>query len=98
MNTSGVLLRELGFYEHFINPLRRDFLLPIARLLYPEWCGDGSGLDSQRAFIVSYDYDRDGDESDLNIHFDNAEVTLNVSLDEGFEGGDLYLGGMRQVI
>ena len=59
-------------------------------------CGT-DGLDSQRAFIVSYDCERDGDDTDLNIHFDNAEVTLNVSLDNNFQGGDLYLGGMRKV-
>ena len=32
---------------------------------------------------------------DLNYHYDNAEVTLNVSLGGDYEEGSLYFGGMR---
>lgn len=87
-----VLLNELGFDEEFFNPLRTDYLIPITKLLYPEWGGDT--LDSHKAFIVQY---KIGEDVDLSYHYDNAEVTLNVSLGSEFTGGALYFGGMRQV-
>ena len=37
------------------------------------------------------------DDSDLRLHFDNAEVTLNVSLNEDFIGGELFFGNIKTV-
>lgn len=34
---------------------------------------------------------------DLSYHYDNAEVTLNVSLGKDFTEGNLYFGDMKQV-
>ena len=87
-----LLLSEMGFDEGFVKPLRRDYLMPLSRLLYPEWVG--KGLDSHRAFVVKYAME---DDVELSYHFDNAEVTLNVCLGERFTGGDLYFGSMRTV-
>lgn len=70
--------------------------MPIASKLYPDWVGQ-SRLDSQRAFIVRYDYKEMSENSDLRLHFDNAEVTLNVSLNKGFTGGELFFGNMKTV-
>ena len=67
--------------------------MPITRLLYPE-CG-GNTLDSHKAFTVHY---KIGEDLDLSYHYDNAEVTLNVSLGKEFVGGELFFGDMRQVI
>ncbi|MBN3296594.1 OGFD2 protein, partial [Amia calva] len=92
MNNYGILLNELGFDEGFITPLRVDYLSPITALLYPE-CG-GDCLDSHKAFVVKYAMHED---LDLSYHYDNAEVTLNVSLGEDFVEGNLYFGDMRQV-
>ncbi|XP_067862311.1 2-oxoglutarate and iron-dependent oxygenase domain-containing protein 2 [Heptranchias perlo] len=92
MNNYGVLLNELGFDETFITPLREDYLQPIASLLYPD-CGGGR-LDSHKAFVVKYIINQD---LDLSFHYDNAEVTLNVSLGKDFNEGNLYFGDMRQV-
>lgn len=91
-----VLLEELGFYPEFMNVLRSDYLNPIATVLFPEWTGT-SGLQSQRAFTVKYDFESMKENSDLSFHFDNAEVTLNISLDGDFDGGELYFGQMRTV-
>ncbi|XP_035691918.1 2-oxoglutarate and iron-dependent oxygenase domain-containing protein 2-like [Branchiostoma floridae] len=93
MNNYGILLNELGFDEGFITPLRTDYLRPICRLLYPDWGGDA--LDSHKAFVVTYKL---GEDLDLSYHYDNAEVTLNVSLGKDFEEGSLYFGNMRQVV
>ena len=66
----------------------------MASLLYPEWVGE-SGLDSHKAFSVSYELE--GDHS-LAYHFDNAEVTLNVCLGTTFTGGELCFGPMAGVL
>ena len=88
-----ILLSELGFDEGFMNILRKDYLMPIAKLLYPEWVGL-RGLASHRAFIVKYTIAED---VELSYHYDNAEVTLNVCLGKQFKGGELYFGPMRMV-
>ena len=82
----------MGFDDNFMDPLRRDFLMSLAQLLYPNWVG--KGLDSHRAFIVKYTME---DDVELSYHYDNAEVTLNVCLGRSFKGGDLYFGPMRTV-
>ncbi|XP_069557630.1 2-oxoglutarate and iron-dependent oxygenase domain-containing protein 2 [Brachyistius frenatus] len=92
MNHYGILLDELGFDDGFVTPLRERYLRPLAALLYPD-CG-GPSLDSHKAFAVKYDMNED---LDLTYHYDNAEVTLNVSLGKQFTEGNLYFGDMRQV-
>jgi hypothetical protein len=52
-----------------------------------------SGLDSHKAFIVSY---RMGQDIDLAYHYDNAEITVNISLNDEFNDGDLYFGTMAK--
>ena len=78
--------------DAFMDVLRVDYLMPLARLLYPDLVG--GGLDSHRAFVVKYAMKED---LDLSYHFDNAEVTLNICLGANFTGGDLYFGPMRTV-
>ncbi|XP_065054766.1 2-oxoglutarate and iron-dependent oxygenase domain-containing protein 2-like isoform X2 [Rhopilema esculentum] len=90
MNNYGILLLEIGFKEYFFDPLVFNFLSPIAKILYPDWVGDG--LDSHRPFIVGYQLGKD---VDLSYHYDDAEITLNVSLGKEFNGGELYISGMK---
>ncbi|XP_056113395.1 2-oxoglutarate and iron-dependent oxygenase domain-containing protein 2 isoform X1 [Rhinichthys klamathensis goyatoka] len=92
MNNNGILLNELGFDESFITPLREVYLRPLTALLYSD-CG-GSCLDSHKAFVVKYAMRED---LELCYHYDNAEVTLNISLGKDFTEGNLFFGGMRQV-
>ncbi|XP_069475743.1 2-oxoglutarate and iron-dependent oxygenase domain-containing protein 2 isoform X2 [Ambystoma mexicanum] len=92
MNNYGVLLNELGFDEWFIAPLREKYLQPVTSILYPD-CG-GKYLDSHKAFVVKYSLSED---LDLSSHYDNAEITINVSLGKEFAEGNLYFGDMRQV-
>jgi hypothetical protein len=83
----------MGFDEHFIKPLRELYLSPIAKVLFPD-CG-GSSLDSHRAFTVSYGPSSD---RDLDLHFDNGEVTANICLscdEDSDAGGEVYFDGMR---
>ena len=92
MNNYGVLLYELGLDEPLVTPLRERFLQPLMALLYPD-CG-GGWLDSHRAFVVKY---APGQDRELGCHYDNAELTLNVSLGKAFTGGALYFGDLFQV-
>ncbi|DAA20669.1 2-oxoglutarate and iron-dependent oxygenase domain-containing protein 2 isoform X1 [Bos indicus] len=92
MNNYGVLLHELGLDEPLVTPLRERFLQPLMALLYPD-CG-GGWLDSHRAFVVKY---APGQDRELGCHYDNAELTLNVSLGKAFTGGALYFGDLFQV-
>ncbi len=87
-----VLLSELGYKQHLFDPLVSEFLNPIAKILYPECVGQK--LDSHKTFVVSYAIGKD---IDLSYHYDDAEVTLNVALGKNYEGGELYLGGMKNV-
>ncbi|XP_043942676.1 2-oxoglutarate and iron-dependent oxygenase domain-containing protein 2-like [Protopterus annectens] len=87
-----IQLNELGFDEAFITPLQEYYLQPITALLYPDH--GGHQLDSHKAFVVKYSVDED---LDLNTHFDNAEVTLNVSLGKMFTDGNLYFGDMKEI-
>ncbi|XP_075690213.1 2-oxoglutarate and iron-dependent oxygenase domain-containing protein 2 isoform X2 [Rhinoderma darwinii] len=92
MNNYGVLLNELGLDESFITPLREKYLRPITSIIYPDW--GGGYLDSHKAFVVQYSEDKD---LDLSCHYDNSEVTLNVSLGKAFTDGNLYFSDMREV-
>ncbi|XP_020825818.1 2-oxoglutarate and iron-dependent oxygenase domain-containing protein 2 isoform X1 [Phascolarctos cinereus] len=92
MNNHGILLYELGLDEPLVTPLREQYLQPLTALLYPD-CGGGQ-LDSHRAFVVKYTMDED---RDLSYHYDNAEVTLNISLNKNFSEGSLYFGDFREV-
>ena len=67
--------------------------MPITRLLFPDYGGDS--LDSHKAFTVHY---KIGQDLDLSYHYDNAEVTLNVSLGKEFTGGELFFGDMKEVL
>lgn len=61
----------------FIDRLRIEYLNSLARAFYgDEYLGE-TGLDSHRAFVVSY---KIGEDVELGYHYDNAEITLNISL------------------
>lgn len=89
----------MGFTK-FFDDLRTRYLNPLARIAFPEWTYEG--LDSHRVFTVLYQAQpkdtRDPaqkQQRDLSVHFDNAEVTLNVSLNTEYEGGEIHFGNVR---
>ena len=83
----GVLLNEVGL-EALV-----ESLLPtvesLSKQLFPDLVGE-SGLDSYKAFTIEYNSDVKNHQIDLGTHFDNAEITLNIPLTEGHDGGELY--------
>lgn len=83
-------MNEIGFDEELLIPLRERYLQPITSILFP--VSGGGDLDSHKAFVVKY---KMGEDLDLNFHYDNAEITINIALGKDFTGGDLYFGDMR---
>lgn len=89
MNKYGISLDDVGFTS-VLDTLRQDFIQPVCDSLYED---KEFQLDSHKAFTVKYfDNDFKTDEG-LAIHYDNAEVTLNVSLTENFDGGEVVFHG-----
>eukprot|EP00927_Polykrikos_kofoidii_P051546 TRINITY_DN45340_c0_g1_i1.p1 TRINITY_DN45340_c0_g1~~TRINITY_DN45340_c0_g1_i1.p1 ORF type:complete len:386 (-),score=60.98 TRINITY_DN45340_c0_g1_i1:38-1126(-) len=83
MNRFGVIMRELGF-SSLLDPLVFEFVDPIARKLLPAHMDES--LDSYRAFTVQYEQEKD---QSLSLHYDNAEVTLNVNIGGDWGGGQV---------
>ena len=81
MNNYGLMLNELGMSKSFLDGLLLDAIRPIAAVLFPE--RGGASLDHHHAFTVRYSPEGD---KDLSLHYDDAEVTLNVSLGKQFTG------------
>lgn len=90
MNRQGSILSELGFCEGLLDPLVFEHVDPLATKLLP-WFTDG--LDSYRAFTVKYQ--AAGGDKDLALHYDNAEVTLNVNIGGDWEGGQVTFFGFN---
>ena len=82
MNKHGVLLDEIGFKD-FFDDLRTSFIQPLSRRLYQE---PNLVLDSHKAFVVKYAL---GEDVELANHFDNSEITLNISISDDYDGGEL---------
>ena len=89
MNRDGVLLDEVGFGA-LLDDLLDRVAAPLGRALFARFGGDA--LDHHHGFTVEYSPERD---SDLSLHIDDAEVTLNVCLGDAFEGGELSVLGHR---
>ncbi len=86
MNQYGVICRTMGLDLARL----REALNPLTALLYGPH--GGGRLDHEHAFVVRYAL---GEDLDLGFHADDAEVTLNLCLGDGFAGGDLYFEGER---
>ena len=99
----GVLMNEIGF-SPLIDKLL-PMVEQLSWDLFPEFVG-GSGLDSYKvikglfekmrllplfqAFTIEYDAETKDHQKDLGTHFDNAEITLNISLTDDHDGGERY--------
>ena len=90
-------MKELGMDE-FLTVLREEYLQPLVDVAFPHI----GQCDSHRAFTVKYNADGtvqagDGDKY-LGLHYDNAEVTINVCLQaDNCKGSDLMFLGIADV-
>jgi len=89
MNRHGVIMSELGF-EDLLDPLVFEYVNVLASRLLPAFT---EFLDSYRGFTVFYEATQDGDKG-LAMHYDNAEVTLNVNIGGTWQGGHVAYYGL----
>lgn len=87
MNRYGIVLNQLGL-EPLITALQQEYLLPLQGGLFPE---EGSEADDHHCFIVRY---KAGEDVGLDMHEDDADVTLNVCLGKEFEAATLSFCGL----
>eukprot|EP00633_Aureoumbra_lagunensis_P000417 CAMPEP_0197286002 /NCGR_PEP_ID=MMETSP0890-20130614/1380_1 /TAXON_ID=44058 ORGANISM="Aureoumbra lagunensis, Strain CCMP1510" /NCGR_SAMPLE_ID=MMETSP0890 /ASSEMBLY_ACC=CAM_ASM_000533 /LENGTH=334 /DNA_ID=CAMNT_0042753971 /DNA_START=24 /DNA_END=1025 /DNA_ORIENTATION=+ len=97
MNSQGVLLDEIpGATESLSNPLVEYIIAPLARHLLLPYKDEEEIfiLDNHRCFSVEYDQFK---EPQLALHFDNAEITLNIHLAGSYSGGVIELCGDKRL-
>jgi len=89
MNNHGVILDLMGL-RSFLDGLMQAVACPLASVLYPHH--GGRSLDSHHGYLVEYGPNKD---ERLDFHVDDSEVTLNICLGRHFQGGRLYMRGVR---
>ncbi|KAM7280228.1 hypothetical protein ACFE04_007362 [Oxalis oulophora] len=89
VNEFGIVLDDFGL-ESMLKTLLDGCISPIATVFYLEV--GGATLDSHHGFAVEYG---EGNDSELGLHVDDSEITLDVCLGQQFSGGDLYFSGTR---
>merc|ERR1712048_401113 len=88
MNNYGVIVNDIGM-ESMIFSLQERVLQPLIALLFP---AEGSELDGHHAFIVRYKQEED---THLDVHHDDSDVTFNVCIGRNFTGAGLVLCGRK---
>jgi hypothetical protein len=79
----------LRSFEDMVDNLMERYLVPIAMQLFPGVAAS-SGLDHHHAFTVQY---KVGEDRSLDMHIDDSEVTVNVNINDRFEGACLNFCG-----
>lgn len=88
MNNYGVIVNDIGM-EQLIFSLQERVLQPLIGVLFP---AEGSELDGHHAFIVRY---KQSEDTHLDVHHDDSDVTFNVCLGRNFTGAGLVLCGRK---
>lgn len=87
MNNYGAILNDIGL-EPMMTQLMRRVFKPFAATLFPEL---GASVDHHHTFLVQYRPDQD---VSLDMHIDDSEVTVNVSISSSFTGAGLAFCGL----
>lgn len=88
MNNYGVIINDIGM-EDMINSFQERALQPLVGMLFPV---EGAELDGHHSFIVRY---KQGEDTHLDVHHDDSDVTFNVCLGRNFTGSGLVLCGRK---
>jgi hypothetical protein len=86
MNNYGLIVNEIGM-EPSITALQQQYILPLAKLLYPK---QGHAFHAHHSFMVEY---KAGHDLGLDMHTDDSDVTLNVCMGREFTGAGLSFCG-----
>ena len=90
MHYAGVVFEPMGMAAA-VSELRSVIVEPLRTAMFPEI----GPLDSDYAFAATYG---PGLDRGLGFHVDDSEITLNVSLDGGYTGGEIVFQGRRCAI
>lgn len=88
MNNYGIILNEIGL-ETLAFTLQDSVIQPLAAALLPE---AGSELESHHSFTIRY---RGGEDTHLDVHTDDSDVTFNVNIFENYTGAPLVFCGIN---
>eukprot|EP00929_Paragymnodinium_shiwhaense_P098561 TRINITY_DN60019_c0_g1_i1.p1 TRINITY_DN60019_c0_g1~~TRINITY_DN60019_c0_g1_i1.p1 ORF type:complete len:603 (+),score=136.51 TRINITY_DN60019_c0_g1_i1:128-1936(+) len=88
MNNYGIILSEIGL-DPLVFFLQDTVVQPLAAVLLPE---EGSELESYHAFTIRY---RGGEDTHLDVHTDDSDVTLNVNILGNYTGAPLVFCGIN---
>jgi len=88
MNNYGIILNEIGL-EPLIFTLQDAVIQPLAAVLLPL---EGSELESHHAFTIRY---RGGEDTHLDVHTDDSDVTFNVNIFGNYTGAPLVFCGLH---
>jgi len=87
MNNYGIILNEIGL-EPLMFAIQDAVIQPLAAVLFPK---EGSELESHHAFTIRY---RGGEDTHLDVHTDDSDVTFNVNIFGDYEGCPLVFCGI----
>ena len=93
MNNYGVVVNDIGM-EGMISALVRQYMQPIARLFFAQTTA-GQPLDAHHSFVVEY---RTGHDTNLDMHSDDSDVTVNINLCDEFVGSGLSFCGLHGAV
>jgi len=85
-NSKGVVLNDFGFQDTLYR-FMQDYIAPIANLLFPSRDRREWKFESNYTFSVEFEM---GEDTDLVLHKDSSDITLNICLGTQFEGADVY--------
>ncbi len=89
MNNYGLILNEIGL-QPAVDDLMRRYLQPLIRRVFAA-ASDGEPVDHHHTFMVQYMLAQD---RSLDMHSDDAEVTVNVNICDAFHGSGLLFCGV----
>lgn len=88
MNAYGAIFDDFGF-ESVLEQFVAQVMNVLSAVAFPHI---GATLDHHHGFEVAYQIGKD---EDLDLHVDDAEVTLNICLGKTFTAGELAFAGVR---
>ena len=94
--THDVPLKDLGLYEIYDSVLR-EYGFPIASKL---WRLEGKSWDkhmTHETFIIKYTPSSDN-QTHLNIHHDQADYTIHITLSDNFTGGGTWFPRQNKLV
>lgn len=85
MNNYGLVLNNTPL-SGFIKKLQREYLVPLFKLLFPDF----GNIKDFHAFTIKYS---DNEDYNLDPHTDDSDITFNICLTQPIKGSELIFCG-----